>query len=128
LTFREQKSPGGLGSLGRRRFVAVETIKKGVYEGREAKAMVPSALYWLRGQDRMPSQTATLLQHAIRIPDPHFQVHDRWLIRRLAPDVAKIEMPTRPEDKRLSLAPALLRLMGRETTSEASRKGIWRIV
>ena len=129
-TFREQKSPGGLGSLGRRRFMAVETNKKGVYEAREAKALVPSALYWLRGQDRMPSQTATLLQHAIRIPDPYFQVHDRWLIRRLAPDVAKIELPTRRNDKRLSLAPALLRLMGRETANihlGSVTRTIWRI-
>ena len=92
LTFREQRSPGGLGSLGRRRFTAVET-KKGVRDAREAKALVPSALYWWTGQDHMPSQTATLLQHAIRIPDPHFQVHDHWLIRQLAPDIAKIEMP-----------------------------------
>jgi len=117
LAFRRQKSPGGLGSLGRRRFTAVETIKEGVYDAREAKALVPSALYWLRRQDRMPSQTATLLQHAIRIPDPFFQVHDRWLIRQLAPDIAKIEMPTDPDDKRLALAPALLRLMGRETAN-----------
>jgi hypothetical protein len=116
-TFRKQKSPGGLGSLGRRRFTAVETTRKGVYDAREAKALVPSALYWLHRQDRMPSQTATLLQHAIRIPDPHFQVHDRWLIRQLAPDIAKIEMPANQEDKRLALAPALLRLMGRETAN-----------
>src|SRR5262245_19306433 len=117
LSFRRQKSPGGLGSLGRRRFIAVETITKGVYDAREAKALVPSALYWLRGQDRMLSQTGTLLQHAIRIPDPYFQVHDRWLIRQLAPDIAKIEMPAKPDDKRLALAPALLRLMGRETAN-----------
>ena len=116
-TFRKQKSPGGLGSLGRRRFTAVDTIRKGVYHAREAKALVPSALYWLTGQDRMPSQTATLLQHAIRIPDPYFQVHDRWLIRQLAPDIAKIEMPADPDDKRLALAPALLQLMGRETAN-----------
>ncbi len=116
-TFRKQKSPGGLGSLGRRRFTAVEPIRKGVYEAREAKALVPSALYWLRQEDGMPSQTATLLQHAIRIPDPFFQVHDRWLIRQLAPDIAKIEMPEDPDDKRLVLAPALLRLMGRETAN-----------
>jgi Uncharacterized protein conserved in bacteria (DUF2252) len=115
LTFREQRSPGGLGSLGRRRFTAVET-RKGARDAREAKALVPSALYWWRGQDDMPSQTATLLQHAIRIPDPFFQVHDRWLIRQLAPDIAKIEMP-RPQDKRLARAPALLRLMGRETAN-----------
>jgi hypothetical protein len=116
-TFRRQKSPGGLGSLGRRRFTAVETVSKGVHDAREAKALVPSALYWFRQQDRMPSQTATLLQHAIRIPDPYFQVHDHWLIRQLAPDIAKIEMPADPRDKRLALAPALLRLMGQETAN-----------
>ena len=64
----------------------------------------------------MPSQTATLLQHAIRVPDPYFQVHDQWLIRQLAPDIAKIDMP-RERDKRLGLAPDLLRLMGRETAN-----------
>jgi Uncharacterized protein conserved in bacteria (DUF2252) len=117
LSFYEQRSPGGLGSLGRRRYTAVQEPKKGVREGREAKALVPSALYWWKGQDDMRSQTATLLQHAIRIPDPHFQVHDHWLIRQLAPDVAKIDMPKNVRDKRLPLAPALLRLMGRETAN-----------
>ena len=52
----------------------------------------------------MPSQTATLLQHAFRSPDPYFQVHDHWLIRRFAPDVAKIELPEGQEDARLALA------------------------
>ena len=117
LAFREQKSPGGLGSLGRRRFTAVEKARNGVHDAREAKALVPSALYWWTGQDHMPSQTATLLQHAIRVPDPHFQVHDDWLVRQLAPDVAKIEMPENELDKRLALAPALLRLMGQETAN-----------
>jgi len=117
LSFRRQKAPGGLGSLGRRRFTAIETIRRGVYDAREAKDLVPSALYWSRAQDRMASQTATLLQHAIRIPDPYYQVHDRWLIRQLAPDIAKIEMPAHRDDKRLALAPALLRLMGLETAN-----------
>jgi len=45
----------------------------------------------------------TLLQHAIRDPDPYFQVHDRWLIRQLAPDIAKIDMPKNQDDKRLVL-------------------------
>ena len=79
-----------------------------------ARALRP---YWRAEQDHMPSQTATLLQHAIRVPDPHFQVHDDWLVRQLAPDVAKIEMPENDRDKRLALAPALLRLMGRETAN-----------
>jgi hypothetical protein len=115
VAFLAQRSPGGLGSLGRRRFSAVET-RNGVHEAREAKALVPSAQYWVTKQDDMPSQTATLLQHAIRIPDPFFQVHDRWLIRQLAPDIAKIDMP-QLQDKRLALAPDLLRLMGRETAN-----------
>jgi hypothetical protein len=117
LTFRAQKSPRGLGSLGRRRFTAVETFKNGMRDAREAKALVPSALYWYAGQDDMPSQTATLLQHAVRVPDPHFQVHDEWLIRQLAPDVAKIDMPENARDRRLALAPALLQLMGQETAN-----------
>jgi hypothetical protein len=117
LSFREQKSPGGLGSLGRRRFSAVERTKNGVRAAREAKALVPSALYWWAEQDHMPSQTATLLQHAVRIPDPHFQVHDKWLVRQLAPDIAKIEMPRDAGDKRLALAPELLQLMGQETAN-----------
>jgi hypothetical protein len=117
LAFLAQKSPGGLGSLGRRRFTAVEKPKNGVLDAREAKALVPSALYWWTRQKHMPSQTATLLQHAVRDPDPHFQVHDAWLVRQLAPDIAKIEMPENERDKRLALAPALLRLMGRETAN-----------
>ena len=117
LEFRKQRSPGGLGSLGRRRFTAVETAKNGSHRAREAKALVPSALYWLTGRNDMASQTATLLQHAFRSPDPHFQVHDEWLIRELAPDIAKIEMPENERDRRLALAPDLLRLMGHETAN-----------
>jgi hypothetical protein len=58
-----------------------------------------------------------MLQHAIRIPDPYFQVHDRWLVRQLAPDVAKIELPKDDRDKRMALAPALLTLMGHEAAN-----------
>jgi uncharacterized protein (DUF2252 family) len=118
LVFRQQRNPGGLGSLGRRRYTALVKSRRGdPYEAREAKALVPSALYWIAGQPQMRSQTATLLQHAIRLPDPFFQVHDHWLIRQLAPDVAKIELPEREADERLPLAPDLLRLMGRETAN-----------
>ena len=117
IEFRQQRSPGGLGSLGRRRFTAVVRARTGGPKAREAKALVPSALYWFRGQNRMPSQTATLLQHAVRDPDPFFQVHDRWLVRQLAPDIAKIEMPKTHRSRWLALAPELIRLMGRETAN-----------
>jgi hypothetical protein len=116
--FSEQKKPGGLGSLGRRRYTGVvKGGKQERYVAREAKALVPSALYWWAGREHMPSQTATLLQHAIRIPDPYFQVHDEWLVRQLAPDVAKIELPEGQHDPRLVLAPDVIRLMGRETAN-----------
>jgi len=118
LSFRRQRNPGGLGSLGRRRYTALVTGPGGQpSDAREAKALVPSALYWLAEQAHMPSQTATLLQHAIRTPDPFFQVHDQWLIRRLAPDVAKIELPSGADDARLPLAPDMLSLMGWETAN-----------
>ena len=118
LAFHEQRNPGGLGSLGRRRYTAVVTDSRdGVHDAREAKALVPSARYWIGDQRNMPSQTATLLQHAIRVPDPHFQVHDKWLIRQLAPDVAKIELPKNADDPRLPLVPDMLRFMGSETAN-----------
>ena len=118
LAFREQRNPGGLGSLGRRRYTAlVKERRGGTHDAREAKALVPSALYWMTKQPNMRSQTATLLQHAIRRPDPYFQVHDKWLIRQLAPDVAKIELPQGEHDIRLPLAPDMLRFMGWETAN-----------
>jgi hypothetical protein len=45
------------------------------------------------------------------------QVHDRWLVRQLAPDAVKIELPDSREDSRLIFAPALLRAMGFETAN-----------
>jgi hypothetical protein len=53
----------------------------------------------------------------VRSPDPWLQVHDRWLVRQLAPDAIKIELPASKEDSRLVLAPALLRAMGFETAN-----------
>jgi uncharacterized protein (DUF2252 family) len=118
LIFGEQRDPGGLGSLGRRRYTA---LMKGAgripREAREAKALLPSALYWTADEPEMRSQTATLLQHAIRSPDPFFQVHDKWLIRRLAPDVAKIELPHGEHDSRLRLAREMIETMGWETAN-----------
>src|SRR5439155_7997333 len=78
LEYREQKKPSGLGSLGRRRFTAVLGNGKTV-TAREVKALVPSALYWTQDRPAALSQTASLLQRAIRGPDPYFQIHDRWM-------------------------------------------------
>jgi Uncharacterized protein conserved in bacteria (DUF2252) len=115
-TYRKERKPGGLGSLGRRRFTAVVGNGK-TRDMREAKALVPSALYWWTDRPRMLSQTGTLLQRAVRNPDPDLQVHDKWLVRRIAPDALKIDLPASPKDQRLALAPMLLRLMGFEAAN-----------
>jgi hypothetical protein len=65
----------------------------------------------------MLSQTGTLLQRAIRSPDPHFQIHDKWLVRRIAPDAVKINLPAGDDSRGLALAPALLQLMGFESAN-----------
>jgi len=115
--YRREKRPGGLGSLGRRRYIAVLKYGRDQYIAREAKALVPSAVSWLQKRPAAKSLTATLLQRAVRCPDPWLQVHDRWLVRQLAPDVVKIELPASQEDCRLVFAPALIRAMGFETAN-----------
>ncbi len=116
LEYRRQKKPGGLGSLGRRRFTAV--LSDGEERiAREIKALVPSALYWFRDQPAMLSQTASLLQRAIRNPDPCFQIHDCWMLRQLAPDAVKIELGSLPDEGREKLEPDLFQAMGWETAN-----------
>jgi len=116
LEFRKQKKPGGLGSLGRRRFTAVLGDGK-TRTAREVKALVPSALYWFQDRPAMRSQTASLLQRAIRDPDPYFQIHDRWMLRQLAPDAVKIELGALPDENRDKLEVALFHAMGWETAN-----------
>ena len=43
--------------------------------------------------------------------------HDRWLVRQLAPDAVKIELPNSQEDSRLVFAPDLIRAMGFESAN-----------
>ena len=116
LEYRKQKKPGGLGSLGRRRFTAVLGTGK-TRTAREAKALVPSALYWIQDRTAALSQTASLLQRAIRDPDPYFQIHDRWMVRQLAPDAMKIELGALPEENRDKMELALFQAMGWETAN-----------
>jgi Uncharacterized protein conserved in bacteria (DUF2252) len=115
--YRRQRRPGGLGSLGRRRYMAVVKHGDNQYIAREAKALVPAALSWLEMRPAAVSLTATILQRAVRSPDPWLQVHDRWLVRQLAPDAVKVELPVSKEDCRLVFAPNLLRAMGFETAN-----------
>jgi hypothetical protein len=115
--YRRQRKPAGLGSLGRRRYIAALKQGDDDYLAREAKALVPSALSWLEMRPAAVSLAGTLLQRVVRSPDPCLQIHDRWLVRQLAPEALEIELPASREDSRLVFAPALLRSMGFETAN-----------
>ena len=112
--FRVVHRHAGLGSLGRRRLMAL-TRWRGGYVAREAKELVASAWYWPKGSG---TNAGILYQRAIdsavRVPDPHVAQKGRWVIRRLAPDCGRIELALLPE-KRDELR--LLNVMGWETAN-----------
>ena len=113
MPYRVVRRVVGVGSLGRRRFVAVAEWRGGLV-AREAKALVPSAAVWVSSQSSKISHDAALLDLAVRAPDPYFGIRGSWIVRRLAPDSTRIELVTlateRDELK-------LLRAMGWETAN-----------
>ncbi len=115
----------GVGSLGRQRFVALAHWRGGRI-AREAKALAPSAcvftnsgpplkraLWALAGFARKIHYD-TMLERGVRCPDPCVSVSGEWLVRRLAPDCARITLNALPKkrDERL-----LLQAMGGETAN-----------
>jgi uncharacterized protein (DUF2252 family) len=103
----------GAGSLGRRRFVAIAKDGES-FVAREAKALLPSAAAWARGDKHPKIYVEELLEHSVRVPDPSLVVTGNWMIRRIAPDCARIELSDLPveRDER-----KLLRAMGWETAN-----------
>ncbi len=112
-SYRVVRRVAGVGSLGRPRFVALAEWRGGLV-AREAKALVPSAALWVRGQVSKTSQCAALLQRAVRAPDPYFGVRGSWIIRRLAPDCTRIELDALPKERD---EVKLLKAMGWETAN-----------
>ncbi len=114
LPFRVVHRQAGLGSLGRRRFVALSQWRGGLV-AREAKELVISAWGWEK--ERRASATMLYqqaIEQAVRVPDPFVSLSGSWLIRRLAPDCSRIELGSLPktEDEL-----RLLHAMGRETAN-----------
>jgi hypothetical protein len=108
LTCRVAHRVSGLGSLGRRRYVALTTWRGGTI-AREAKELAPSAWLWARAQDKTSNgkvdetghvATKLLYQEALdrsrRAPDPFVKMRGRWIVRRLAPDCSRIELASLP--------------------------------
>ena len=109
----------GLGSLGRRRYLALAGYGGGLV-AREIKTLCPSAWTWVLGQSDAAIRCGDLAAAAVHCPDPFLAFildDDRrrgWVSRRLAPDCSRVELATlahRREDRRL------LRAMGRETAN-----------
>ncbi len=99
LSYRVVRRVAGVGSLGRIRLVAMAECH-GAWVAREAKALVPSAVHWVRGSKGpgkiMYSET---MSGAVRDPDPFVQLRGPWIVRRLSPHCSRIELNAIPKDR-----------------------------
>ena len=120
------KIPKGLGSLGRRRILALAEWQGGRI-AREAKDVVPSAWLWATGERAGQGNPwlERTVEAAVRCDDPLYRVKGRWLLRRLGPDCSRIDLDQLRHHEDLA---ALLHAMGWETanihlgTRNAARK------
>ncbi len=104
----------GLGSLGRRRFVALAQWRGGSI-AREAKELAESAWLWAhpkKAKKELYYQEA--LNRSRRSPDPFVKMRGKWIVRRLAPDCSRIELSSLPARHD---AMRLLHSMGFETAN-----------
>lgn len=113
LPYRVVRRVAGVGSLGRRRVVALAEWHGGRI-AREAKAWLPSAAVWATGRTSIAVGGGSLLERAVRAPDPFVRIQGEWIVRRLAPDCSRIELSDLPK-VRDELK--LLRAMGTETAN-----------
>ena len=102
----------GLGSLGRHRWVAVADWHGGRV-AREAKTMAPSACSWVMAKDK-PSYASAMATIPIRVPDPFLSFDGDWIVRRLAPDCARVELSDLPGSREEA---RLLHSMGHEVAN-----------
>ena len=115
LKYRVVHRLAGLGSLGRRRYVALAQWRGGSI-ARETKELADSAWLFARPGGR---KSGILYQEAldksVRCPDPFVEVRGKWLVRRLAPDCSRVELASLPPGHD---AAKLLHAMGFETAYE----------
>jgi len=98
IDFRVAHRVAGLGSLGRERYVALADWRGGSI-AREAKALAPSACVWAEGEGTAPILYQKILDSAVRCGDPFVRLQKRWIVRRLAPDCSRIELPALPKER-----------------------------
>jgi hypothetical protein len=128
IPFRLARRVAGLGSLGHARYVAIADWHGGRI-AREAKALVPSSSLWAQHHEG-PAEILyqTIINRAVRCPDPFVQLRGRWIVRRLGPHCSRIELASlRAANTELRL----LHAMGWETANihlgtPTARKSIMR--
>ena len=97
IAFRLAHRVAGLGSLGHARYVAIADWHGGRI-AREAKALVPSSSHWAQSLTTQegdgPGEILyqTIINRAVRCPDPFVQLRGRWIVRRLGPHCSRIEL------------------------------------
>ncbi len=112
-TYQLKKRIAGLGSLGHPRILALSSAG-GAYIAREAKAIRPSASVWHNKKSSTILYGPKLVVSCLRVQDPFVRFHNRWMVRRLAPDCSRIELASLTEDRDES---RLLYSMGWETAN-----------
>ena len=98
LDYRVVSRVAGLGSLGRIRLVALAECNGGKI-AREAKALVPSSVYWAHGAGSPELMYQVIINRAVRSPDPFVQMRGRWIVRRLSPHCCRIELSVLPKGR-----------------------------
>ncbi len=88
----------GLGSLGRRRYVALAESAGGRV-AREAKELLPSAYRWALGKSEGRIRYEEIVARAVRSRDPHVRAAKGWLLRRLGPHCSRIELAEVPKQR-----------------------------
>jgi hypothetical protein len=96
LSLRISHRIAGLGSLGRERYTAITTWQGGLI-AREAKRLILSTDWLGSGAAPGPSHYQQVLGSAVRSQDPFTRQQGDWIIQRLAPDCARIELANLPK-------------------------------
>lgn len=118
VAFYCRRQSGG-GSLGRPRYLVVGEWQGGAIV-REAKALVPSSWDWAAGRTNGGHLLERVARGASRSPDPFLRVEHDYVVRRLAPDAAKIDLS---EEDAAEFGPELLSAMGYDLASIHSQEG-----
>jgi Uncharacterized protein conserved in bacteria (DUF2252) len=114
MRYKVVRRQAGLGSLGQQRFVAIGEWQGGCI-AREAKAMLPSACVWLKGEvGHRQSNYENAIKSAVRSRDPFQVIQGSWLIRRLSPDSNPIDIQTLPKHSDEQM---ILQAMGEEAAN-----------